>query len=51
MKTYEVLSKTTDGTLVAVVSTEAKDAVAAMAATANFCNMMDIEVHSIVEVK
>lgn len=51
MKTYEVLSKTSDGILVAVVSTEAKDAVAAMAATANFCDMMDIEVHSIREVK
>ena len=51
MKTYEVLSKTDDGTLVAVVSTEAKDAVDAMRQTANFCDMMDIEVHSIVEVK
>ena len=51
MKTYEVLSKTDDGTLVAVVSTEAEDVVAAMAATSNFCDMMDIEVHSIVEVK
>jgi hypothetical protein len=51
MKTYEVLSKTDDGTLVAVVSTEAKNAVDAMRLTANFCNMMDIEVHSIVEVK
>ena len=48
MKTYEVLSETSDGTLVAVVSTEAKDAVDAMRQTANFCDMMDIEVHSIV---
>ena len=51
MKTYEVLSETQDGTLVAVVSTEAKDAVDAMRQTANFCDMMDIEVHSIREVK
>jgi hypothetical protein len=51
MKTYEVLSKLDNGTLVAVVSTQAKDAVDAMRLTANFCNMMDIEVHSIREVK
>ena len=51
MKTYEVLSKTNDNTLVAVVSTEAKDAVAAARQTATFCNMMDIEVHTIREVK
>ena len=51
MKTYEVLSKTSDGTLVAVVSTESKDAVDAMRLTANFCDMTDIEVHSILEVK
>jgi len=50
MKTYEVMTEMTDGELVAVVSTEAKDVVAAMAATANFCDMMDIEVHSIREV-
>jgi len=51
MKTYEVLSKTTDGTLVAVVSTEASSKEDAIQQTANFCNMMDIEVHSIREVK
>ena len=51
MKTYEVLSETSDGTLVAVVSTEAKDVVDAMRQTANFCDMMDIKVHSIREVK
>ncbi len=47
MKTYEILSKTQDGKLVAVCSTEAKDVVDAMRQTANFCDMMDIEVHSI----
>ena len=51
MKTYEVMTEMTDGELVAVVSTEAKDAIAAMAATANFCDMMDIEVHSVRVVK
>tara|TARA_R100001086_G_C11715375_1_gene225358 strand:- start:41 stop:196 length:156 start_codon:yes stop_codon:yes gene_type:complete len=51
MKTYNVLTKTDDGTLVAVVSTEAEDVVDAMRQTANFCEMMDIKVHSIVEVK
>ena len=47
MKTYEILSKTREGKLVAVVSTEAKDVTDAMRQTANFCDMMDIEVHSI----
>ena len=51
MRTYEILSKTQDGKLVVVCSTEAKDVVDAMRQTANFCNMMDIEVHSIREVK
>ena len=51
MKKYEILSKTQDGKLVAVVSTEAKDVVDAMRQTANFCDMMDIKVHSIREVK
>ena len=51
MKVYEILSKTQDGKLVAVVSTEAKDVVDAMRQTANFCDMMDIKVHSIREVK
>ena len=51
MKTYEVLSETSDGILVAVVTTEAKDVVDAMRQTANFCDMMGIEVHSIREVK
>ena len=48
MKTYEILSKTQDGKLVAVVSTEASDAKHALRRTANFCYMMDIEVHSVV---
>ena len=48
MKTYEILSKTREGKLVAVVSTEASDAKHALRRTANFCYMMDIEVHSVV---
>ena len=48
MKIYEILSKTQDGKLVAVVSTEASDAKHALRRTANFCYMMDIEVHSVV---
>jgi|TARA_Y100000296_G_scaffold82609_1_gene112031 hypothetical protein len=51
MKTYEVISKTKDGKLVVVASTEAKDADQAAKQTANFCNMMDIKVHSIRVVK
>jgi hypothetical protein len=51
MKTYEILSETKQGILVAVCSTEAKNAIDAARQTANFCNMMDIEVHSIREVK
>ena len=51
MKTYEILSKTSDGKLVAVVSTEASDAKHALRRTANFCYMMDIEVHSVRVVK
>jgi hypothetical protein len=50
MKTYEVLSETDDGKLVAVVSTQANDIADARKQTANFCNMMDIDVHSIREV-
>jgi hypothetical protein len=49
LKKYEIMSETSDGTLVAVVSTEAKDVVDAMRQTANFCEMMDIKVHSIRE--
>ena len=51
MKKYEILSKTRDGKLVAVVSTEASDAKHALRRTANFCYMMDIEVHSVRVVK
>ena len=51
MKTYEILSKTREGKLVAVVSTEASDAKHALRRTANFCYMMDIEVHSVRIVK
>ena len=47
MKTYEILSKTQDGKLVAVVSTEASDAKHALRRTANFCYMLDIEVHGV----
>ena len=51
MKTYEVISETRDGKLVAVVSTKAKDVVDAMRQTANFCEMMNIKVHSIRVIK
>ena len=51
MKTYEILSKTREGKLVAVVSTEAKSPKDAVRQTANFCYMMDIEVHSVRVVK
>ena len=49
MKTYEILSKTSNGKLVAVVSTEANNEEEALRNTANFCYMMDIEVHSVVD--
>ena len=51
MKTYEILSKTREGKLVAVVSTEASDAKHALRRTAHFCYMMDITVHSVRVVK
>ena len=47
MKTYEILSKTSNGKLVAVVSTEAKSPKDAVRQTANFCYMLDIEVHGV----
>ena len=49
MKKYEILSKTQDGKLVAVVSTEARNEQDAIKQTANFCYMMDIVVHSVVD--
>ena len=51
MITYEILSKTKDGKLVSVVSSEAKTKKEAIRQTANFCYMMDIEVHSVRAVK
>ena len=51
MKTYEILSKTKEGKLIAVVSTEAKNAQVARQLTANFCNMMNIVVDSVRVVK
>jgi len=51
MITYEILSKTKDGKLVAVVSSEAKSKKEALRQTAHFCYMMDIEVHSVRAVK
>jgi|TARA_B100000959_G_C14586393_1_gene462121 hypothetical protein len=51
MKTYEILSKTKSGKLVAVVSTEAVSVADAVKKTANFVNMMDIVVHSVRVVK
>jgi hypothetical protein len=50
MKTYEIMSETADGELVAVVSTEAVSDADARNQTARFCYMMDIEVHSVREV-
>ena len=50
MKTFEIMSETADGDLVAVVSTEATSAEEARLLTTNFCDMLDIEVHSIREV-
>jgi hypothetical protein len=40
------MSETNDGTLVAVVSTEATSEEEAILLTFNFCDMLDIEVHS-----
>ena len=51
MKTYEILSRTADGMLVAVVSTEAISDADALNKTANFCDMMDIVVDGVREVK
>ena len=51
MRTYEILSKTKDGALIAVVSVEAKNAQVARQQTTNFCNMMNIVVHSVRVVK
>ena len=51
MKTYEILSKTREGKLIAVVSVEASNAQVARQQTANFCDMMNIEVHSVKLVK
>ena len=66
MKTYEILSQVTEtdrnslayqysdgvpGSLVAVVSTEAISDADARNKTAHFCDMMDIKVHSVREVK
>ena len=51
MKTYEILSKTQDGKLIAVVSTEAVSDADARNQTARFCDMMDIEVHSVRVIK
>ena len=51
MKTYEILSKTQDGKLIAVVSTQASNAQVARQLTENFCNMMNIKVHSVEVVK
>ena len=47
MKTYGILSKTREGKLIAVVSVEASNAQVARQQTANFCDMMNIEVHSV----
>ena len=49
-KSYEILSKTSDGKLVVVASTSARNEIEAYEQPANFCNMMDIAVHSVREV-
>ncbi len=46
-RTYEIISKTRDGKLVAVCTTEASSEEAARKNTARFCLMMGITVHSI----
>ena len=51
MKTFEILSETADGNLVAVVTVEATSAKEALLLTTNFCDMLDIEVDSIREAK
>ena len=51
MKTYEILSETKGGKLVAVVSTEASSEKDAILQTANFCDMMSIKVHSVRVIK
>ena len=51
MKTYEILSETKDGKLVAVVASEAKTEKEALQQTAHFCYMMDIVVPSVLAVK
>ena len=48
-KTYEIISETSDGRLVAVCANEANSAREARAATSNFCAMMGITVHSVIE--
>jgi len=50
-KTYEILSKAADGKLIAVVSVEASNAQVARQQMKMFCNMMNIEVHSVRLVK
>jgi hypothetical protein len=50
MKTYEILSKTDAGEMVAVVTTEATSDADALNKTANFCDMMSIDVDGVREV-
>ena len=51
MKTYEILSRTKSGKLVAVVSTEAVSVADAVKKTTNLIKMTDIVVHSVRVVK
>ena len=51
LKKYEIISKAKDGKLIAVATVEASDAQVARQKTANFCNMMNIEVHSVRVIK
>jgi hypothetical protein len=47
MNTYEILSLTSNGTLTVVCTARAKNEQEARSQTANFCDMMDITVHTV----
>ena len=51
MKLYKILSACKDGKLIVVGSIKARNAQIARQQTANFCNMMNIKVHSVRVVK
>ena len=47
MNTYEILSQSSNGNLVVVCTTRAKNEQEARSQTRNFCHMMGITVHSV----